>query len=47
MARELKGNLQGQGLRIAIVAARFNQIITQRLLEGAHEALTLHGVLEG
>ena len=44
MARELKGDLQGQGLRIAIVAARFNELITLRLLEGAIDALARHGV---
>ena len=42
--RELGGDLQGQGLRIAIVVARFNQFVTQRLLEGAQQALSSHGV---
>ena len=46
MARELKTDLQGQGLRVAIVVARFNRFVTQRLLEGAQEALTTHGVNE-
>ena len=46
MAGELKVGLQGQGLRIGIVVARFNQFITQRLLEGAQEALARHGVRE-
>ena len=46
MARELKGDLQGQGLRVAIVVARFNQFITQQLLAGAQEALARHGVRE-
>ena len=44
MARELKGDLQGQGLRIAIVVARFNQFVTRQLLEGAREGLSQHGV---
>ena len=44
MTREIRGDLQGQGLRIAIAVARFNQLITQRLLEGAQEALSSHGV---
>ena len=44
MARELRGDLQGQGLRIAILVARFNQFITQKLLEGAQDALARHGV---
>ena len=46
MARELKGDLQGEGLHIAIVVARFNRFITQKLLEGAQEALASHGVRE-
>lgn len=44
MIREIKADLQGQGLHIAIVVARFNQLVTQRLLEGAQEALSSHGV---
>lgn len=44
MARELRGNLQGEGLRIAIVITHFNQFVTQRLLDGANEALAGHGV---
>ena len=44
MARELKGDLLGEGLRIAIVVSRFNQFVTRRLLEGAQEALVGHGV---
>ena len=44
MAKELKVNLQGQGLRIALVVARFNEFITHRLLEGAQETLLSHGV---
>ena len=46
MARELRGDLQGEGLRIAIVASRFNEFVTQRLLSGAKEALLHHGVQE-
>ena len=44
MANELNGALQGEGLRIAIGVARFNLFVTQKLLEGAKEALALHGV---
>ncbi|MFM7252651.1 MAG: 6,7-dimethyl-8-ribityllumazine synthase [Ilumatobacteraceae bacterium] len=36
--------LDGSGLRIAIVAARFNDLIVERLVDGAVEALTTHGV---
>ncbi len=44
MSTELQGDLQGQGLRVAIVVARFNEFITSRLLEGAKGALSRHGV---
>ena len=46
MAKELKGDLNGEGLRIAIVVARFNKFVTGKLLEGAQEALAQHGVRE-
>jgi 6,7-dimethyl-8-ribityllumazine synthase len=41
---EFTGMPQGAGRRIAIVVARFNEGITQRLLDGALDALTRHGV---
>ena len=44
MSRELQGGLRGEGLRIAIVVARFNDFITSRLLEGTRAALESHGV---
>ena len=44
MTTEYKGQLQGQGLRIAIVAGKFNEFITQHLLGSAVEELTLLGV---
>ena len=44
MSINLEGSLQGQGLRIGVVVARFNQMITSKLLEGACEALQRHGV---
>ena len=42
--RELKGRLEGRGLRIGIVAAKFNEVITARLLRGALTALYDHAV---
>ncbi len=42
-----EGNLQGQGLRVAIVAGRFNEAIVSRLVEGAVDGLRRHGVDEG
>ncbi|MCD6217550.1 6,7-dimethyl-8-ribityllumazine synthase [bacterium] len=44
MAREITGNLDGKGLKIAIVLSRFNDFITERLLNGAMDALKRHGV---
>ncbi len=46
MVRTLEGDLQGQGLKVAIVASRFNSFITDRLIEGAVDALRRHGVEE-
>lgn len=44
MAKELTGKLNGEGLKIGIVASRFNEKITKSLTEGATEALTRLGV---
>ena len=38
--------LDGSGLRVAIVAARFNSHITLRLLEGARRGLAAAGVAD-
>ncbi|MGI9022832.1 MAG: 6,7-dimethyl-8-ribityllumazine synthase [Acidimicrobiales bacterium] len=40
------GHLRGDGMRVAVVASRFNDLITERLAEGAHDALVRHGVDE-
>jgi 6,7-dimethyl-8-ribityllumazine synthase len=48
MARIFEGNLQGEGLRFAIVISRFNEFISQKLLDGAKDALARHGAnMEG
>ena len=44
MAHTFQGELNGEGLRVAIVVARFNEPITSRMLSGAREALDRHGV---
>ena len=41
----LEGMYEGKGLRIAIVAARFNEFIVSKLVGGAEDALLRHGVL--
>jgi 6,7-dimethyl-8-ribityllumazine synthase len=40
----LEGRLEGAGLRVALVVARFNDFITRRLLDGALDGLRRHGV---
>ena len=39
----LEGKLTAEGLRVGIVAARFNEFITNKLVSGAIDALTRHG----
>ena len=41
---EFSGAPRGHGRRCAVVVSRFNELITQRLLEGALDALVRHGV---
>ena len=43
MAEYIDGNLQPGDARFAIVVSRFNEFITQKLLEGAMDALKRHG----
>ncbi|CAH8383770.1 unnamed protein product [Eruca vesicaria subsp. sativa] len=45
--RHLTGSLiRGEGLRFAIVVARFNEVVTKLLLEGAIETFKKHSVRE-
>jgi 6,7-dimethyl-8-ribityllumazine synthase len=46
MVRVIEGDLQGQGIKVSIVVSRFNGFVTDRLLEGALDALRRHGVEE-
>ena len=43
----IEGNLDATGLRIGIVVSRFNSFITERLLEGAIDAIVRHNGKEG
>lgn len=38
-----EGNFDATGLKFAIVTSRFNDFITRRLLDGAHDAIVRHG----
>jgi 6,7-dimethyl-8-ribityllumazine synthase len=42
-----EGKLIAKGFRFAIVVSRFNSFITERLLEGALDALKRHGAEDG
>ena len=41
-----EGNLIGSGLKVGIVVARFNELLSNRLLSGAMDALARHDVAE-
>jgi 6,7-dimethyl-8-ribityllumazine synthase len=41
-----EGDLVGTGLKIGIVASRFNDLLSSRLLSGATDALLRHGVAD-
>lgn len=42
----IEGDLQAKGLKFGIVVSRFNDFITNKLLEGALDALIRHGADE-
>lgn len=44
MTRNLEGDLNGEGMKVALVSARFNEFVTSRLLKGALEMLLARGV---
>jgi len=44
MPRLIEGEISAKGITFAIVVSRFNDFISQRLLDGALDALKRHGV---
>ena len=40
----LEGNVVGTGMKIGMVASRFNEFIVSKLVNGAEDALVRHGV---
>jgi 6,7-dimethyl-8-ribityllumazine synthase len=46
MGHTFQGGLEGAGRRVAIVASRFNRLVTDPLLAGAREELARHGVTD-
>ncbi len=41
-----EGTLDGSGLRVGIACSRFNELVVDRLLEGARRGLRRHGVAD-
>jgi 6,7-dimethyl-8-ribityllumazine synthase len=46
MPRTIQGDLSAKGMKFGIVASRFNDFITARLVDGALDGLLRHGVAE-
>ncbi len=44
--RSYEGQLDGKGLRVAIVVSRFNSFVTTKLLDGALDVLRRNGVAD-
>ncbi|WP_457622196.1 6,7-dimethyl-8-ribityllumazine synthase [Persephonella sp.] len=40
---EINGNLSAEGIKFAIIVGRFNDLITNKLLEGAIDCIIRHG----
>jgi len=47
VSKVFQGMLLGEGLKFGVVISRFNEFITNKLLDGAQDALLRHGVSEG
>lgn len=43
MANQYQGQMTAAGMRVGIVVARFNELVTAQLLRGAEDALLRHG----
>ncbi|MBU1275171.1 MAG: 6,7-dimethyl-8-ribityllumazine synthase [Proteobacteria bacterium] len=46
MAKVIEGTLNAKGMRFALVAGRFNDFITSKLVEGALDTLKRHGAAD-
>lgn len=45
--KQVQGNLSADGLKFCIIASRFNDFITSRLLDGALDGLVRNGAKDG
>lgn len=46
MAKQIEGKLDASGLKVGLLVSRFNSFISDRLLEGATDALVRHGAAD-
>jgi 6,7-dimethyl-8-ribityllumazine synthase len=46
MSKQYEGMLLGKGLKFGVVISRFNEFFSQKMLDGARDALLRHGVSE-
>jgi 6,7-dimethyl-8-ribityllumazine synthase len=46
MIKKIEGNLNAQGKKYVLAASRFNEFITNKLVEGAVDCLIRHGAVE-
>ena len=46
MTQVYEGSFDGRGAKVAVVASRFNETVGRRLVDGALDCLTRHGVAE-
>ena len=46
MAKVIEGKLDASGLKFGVIVSRFNNFVTDKLLEGALDALKQHGVAD-
>ena len=44
--KKLEGNLQAKGFKFGLIVSRFNNFLTDKLLEGAVDCLVRHGASE-
>jgi len=42
----IEGHIDAKGLKVALIASRFNDVVTSRLVEGAVDGLVRHGADE-
>lgn len=47
MPRKIEGNLNAAGKRFCLVVSRFNDLISQRLVDGALDCIVRHGGSDG